>query len=303
MMSETITKARSITYTSSKQTFYTANLMVSRKLVDDYFRAYAYFRWIDDFIDVKAQTRAESINFVTRQRDLIDLLYRNVQPKDMTIEEEILSELIMNDKEENSKLNSYIKNMFAIIDFDAHRKGRLISQKELSWYTDCLAISVTDGLEYFLGNGYPFPSSKSHYYAAKGAHITHLLRDMAQDVSDGFINIPREYLEEHNITPVDIDSIPYRNWVRERVELAQNYFHQGKHYIDELAVLKCKFVGYWYCARFDGVLNAIKRDDYILRSHYNERRKPASLLNMALISITLSVQHINYWIQSNLKII
>ena len=42
----TASLARSITRAGSIQTYFTARLMVDRDLVDDFFRAYAYFRWI-----------------------------------------------------------------------------------------------------------------------------------------------------------------------------------------------------------------------------------------------------------------
>ena len=109
------------------------------------------------------------------------------------------------------------------------------------------------------------------FLAGIGAHIAHLLRDMSQDTADGFINIPREYLEAHGIGPEDMQSPPYRAWVRGRVELARQYLCEGKRYLDRLDVLRCKIVGYWYCARFEGVLDAIEHDGYVLRPAYNER--------------------------------
>ena len=36
--------AQSITRAGSKQTYYTARLLVDRELVSDFYRAYAYFR-------------------------------------------------------------------------------------------------------------------------------------------------------------------------------------------------------------------------------------------------------------------
>jgi phytoene/squalene synthetase len=200
--------ARSITWAGSKQTYYTARLMVDRDLVDDFFRAYAYFRWADDIIDaptsadaaasvdaatsndVKSKSHNERISFVSRQRKLINRLYMNERPDDLTPEEEMLADLISHDRGENSGLQSFIRNMFAIIEFDAYRKGRLISQDELTWYSDCLGKSVVDGIQYFVGNGHPYPASDDRYLASIAAHIAHLLRDTPLDTADGFINIP-----------------------------------------------------------------------------------------------------------------
>jgi len=292
MSDNSATLARSITWAGSKQTYYTARLMVDRDLVDDFYRAYAYFRWVDDFIDIYSQSDDERISFISQQRELIDRLYRHDRPDDLTSEEEIVADLISHDREENGGLQSFIRYMFAIIEFDAHRKGRPISQAELAWYSDCLGKSVVDGIQYFVGNGFPYPASEDRYLAGIGAHIAHLLRDTALDTADGFINIPREYLEAHGIGPDDMESPAFRAWVRGRLELARQYLCEGKRYLDGLDVLRCKIAGYWYCARFEGILDTIERDGYLLRPAYNERRKPSTQLKMAWLGISLTLQHI-----------
>ena len=302
--------AKSITLMGSKQTYFIARMMVDKDLTNDFFRAYAYFRWADDIIDAptsldapaesevktsidgSAQTRSQQIAFINRQKVLIESLYRNERPEDMQPEEEILADLIKNDRGEDSGLQSFIRNMFAIIEFDALRSGSVISKEQLTWYTNCLAISVTDGLQYFIGNGQAYPDSDGRYLAAKGAHIAHLLRDTAQDTSDGFINVPREYLDANGIKLEDVDSLPYRAWVQSRTKMARDYFREGKHYLDHLEVLRCKIVGYWYCARFEGVLGTIERDDYILRTEYNERRRLSVWLKLAWLSVSITLRHI-----------
>ena len=55
MSNVTATLARSITWASSKQSYIIARLLVDKDLVNDCLRAYAYFRWADDVIDVSAQ--------------------------------------------------------------------------------------------------------------------------------------------------------------------------------------------------------------------------------------------------------
>jgi len=223
---------------------------------------------------------------------LIDRLYRNERPDDLTPEEEMAADLIRHDREGNGRLQSFIRNFLAILEFDAYRKGRLISQQELTWYSNCLGKSVTDGIQYFIGNGHPYPTTEDHYLAATAAHITHMLRDMVLDAADGYINIPREYLEAHGISPENVDSPSFRAWVRGRVEKARQYFREGKRYLDELDVLRCKIAGYWYCARFEGVLDTIERDGYILRAVYNKRRKLSTWLKMAWLGVSVTLRHI-----------
>lgn len=291
MNNNTAKLARSITWESSKQTFFTGWLVIDRDLIDDFFRAYAYFRWLDDVIDVTSTSDEQRISFMKQQTELIDRLYAGERPGDLGTEEQMLADLIANDRGENSGLQSFIRNMLAIIDFDAYRKGRSVSREELIWYSDSLSKSVTDGMQYFISNGYPYPGGSNRYSAAYGAHITHLLRDTVPDTAEGFINIPAEYMEAHNIGPNDIDSPPYQAWVKERVAEARRCFHEGKRYLDELDVLRCKIAGYWYSIRFEAVLDTVEGDNYILRAEYVERSKISTWIRIAWSGIVMTFRH------------
>ena len=55
MSDATAALARAITRAGSKQTYYTARLMVDKALVDDFLKAYAYFRWVDDYRKIIAR--------------------------------------------------------------------------------------------------------------------------------------------------------------------------------------------------------------------------------------------------------
>jgi phytoene/squalene synthetase len=267
-------------------------------LVNDCCRAYGYFRWVDDVVDAvpeedqAARFREEAISFVKRQRELIDRLYRGERPDDLMPEERIIADLIGHDRGADSGLQSFIRNFLAIIEFDAHRRGRFVSQRELAWYSDRLGKAVTDAIQYFIRNGHPYPTADNHYLAATAAHVTHMLRDMVEDAAEGYFNIPREYLEEHGINPQDVDSPPFRAWVRERVQQARQYFAEGKHYIDGLDVLRCKIAAHWYCARFEGLLDTIEHDGYVLRAEYNRRRTLSTWLRMGLLATSVTLQHL-----------
>jgi hypothetical protein len=96
----------------------------------------------------------------------------------------------------------------------------------------------------------------------------------------------------HAIGPGDVDSEPYREWVRERVVEARQYLYEGKRYLDELDVLRCKIAGYWYCARFETVLDTIEHDGYRIRSDYEERRKLSTWLKIIWLGIVITLRHI-----------
>ncbi len=49
--------AADITRAASKQTYYTIRFLVDRSLVEDAYRAYAYFRWVDDCLDQEKRPR------------------------------------------------------------------------------------------------------------------------------------------------------------------------------------------------------------------------------------------------------
>lgn len=292
MSDSTAALARSITWAGSKQTYFTGRLMIDRDLVDDFFRAYAYFRWVDDIIDVSTRSVEDRHTFIKQQKELIDRLYKNERPDSLAQEEGLIADLISNDRGENSGLQSFIRNMFAIIEFDAFRMGKPVSYENLIWYSKSLAKSVTDGIQYFISNGYSYPDGDDRYSAAYGAHIAHLLRDTLPDTAGGFFNISAEFLAENDIEPYDVDSVPYRAWVKQRVKDARHYFQEGKSYLDKLEVLRCKIVGHWYTARFEAVLDTIERDDYWLRSDYGERRKLSTWLKISWLAAVVTFHHL-----------
>jgi phytoene/squalene synthetase len=287
--------ARSITWNNSKQSYYTTRFLVDRKLQNDCFRAYAYFRWVDDVIDISAESQEERIAFIKRQKGLINLLYKNQRPQDLTPEEEMIADLITHDKGKNSGLQSFIRNFLAVIEFDAYRRGSLINEAELNWYSSSLGKSVTDAIQYFIKNGHPYPDGKNRYLAATAAHITHMLRDMIHDLEEGYVNIPDEFLELYQIRPSEIKNPHFRIWVRERVILAREYFQQGKCYLDGLEVLRCKLAGYWYCARFESVLDIIEQDGYYINQSRLDQRRISHWLNLISLSLSVTLRHFQHF--------
>lgn len=286
------TLAEQITRTSSIQTYLTIKLLADKSLVQDCFCAYAYLRWIDDQVDVHYQIRKHCLDFIERQKRIINESYLNMPLSDLLPEENMVVELIATNRDKNSKLGSFILNIFKLIEFDAYRKHTQITQEELDWYTGTLSIGVTDGIEYFINHECAYPDNSSQYCACKGAHIVHMLRDYRQDIEAGFINIPKEYLCQHQLEPNDIDAPAFRNWVKQQVLLAKNSFDEGKTYIKRLPVVRGKIAALWYCARFEGLLDTIQRDGYMLRSHYTKHSHLLNSIRMLGIAGQVVVLHL-----------
>jgi len=280
------TPASPITKAASKQTYYTIRFLVDRERVDDAYRAYGYFRWVDDTLDAEVATGSERSAFIERQKSLLEKCIRGEMSPDANIQENMLVELVQSDRGKNSGLRDYLRNMMMVMDFDVRRRGRLISQVELNEYTRWLAIAVTEAMHYFIGHGAFAPRDETRYLAVSAAHITHMLRDTYDDLRAGYYNVPREVLEANQIGPQDVQSEAYRAWVKSRVRLAREYFAVGRAYLWRVQNPRCRLAGFAYIARFEWLLDTIEREGFILRPQYNERKRIGTGLRMSWLALS-----------------
>ena len=275
------TTASSITKAASTQTYYTIRFLVDRERVQNAYRAYGYFRWVDDTLDATFIAASERIAFLERQKSLLEQCYQGKVAGDICAQEKMLVDLIRYNHERNNGLQLYLYNMMEVMDFDAKRRGRLISQVELDEYTRWLATAVMECIHYFIGHDDFAPHDDTRYLAVAGAHITHMLRDTFDDTQLGYYNIPREVLETNHIGLQDLHSNAYRDWVSSRVQLAREYFKAGKDYFARVQNPRCRLACCAYVARFEWLLNTIEQEGYRLRPQYNERKGPRTALWMS----------------------
>jgi len=278
--------AAAITKASSKQTYYTIKWFVDRELVNDAYLAYGYFRWVDDLLDTHGCTQSEKIAFIERQKHLLELSYCRMALPDISLEEQMLVDLVHNDMADHPGLYSYLVNMMSILEFDARRRNRLITQDELTSYSQGLAAAVTNAIHYFIGNADQAPPNDARYPAVFAAHITHMLRDTLDDIEMGYFNIPRDYLVQNQISPKDLNSPAYHSWICSRVELADEYFREGRQYLAQDKNFRRRLVGYAYSARFEWMLHTIQRENYCLRSEYRDRKGMKASLWMVWNTLT-----------------
>jgi len=283
------TPASAITRAASKQTYYTIRFLVDRARVDDAYRAYAYFRWVDDILDADSGSESERQAFLERQKSLLGKCYQGETPRDVNIQEKMLVELVQRDREKKSGLGIYLRNMMLVMDFDARRRGRLISQAELNEYTHWLAVAVTENLHHFIGHGQFAPLDETRYLAVSAAHITHMLRDTYDDMRAGYYNIPREVLEAHHIGPQDVHSTAYRLWVQSRIQLAREYFKAGRAYFRRVQNPRCRLACFAYIARFDWLLDTFEAEGCFLRPQYEERKHLGTGLRMSWLALSSAI--------------
>jgi phytoene/squalene synthetase len=285
--------AASITRAASKQSYYTILFLVDRDRVDDAFRTYAYFRWVDDLLDAVSGTgalpneaeKSERRSFLKRQQSLLERCYRNETPQDVNVQEKMLVDLIRHDREKDSGLGIYLRNMMLVMDFDVQRRGRLISQAELDDYTRWLAIAVTEAIHYFIGHNEFAPRDETRYLAVTAAHIVHMLRDTYDDVQAGYYNVPREMLEANHIGPEDVRSAAYRAWVGSRVQQARELFASGESYFRRSRSARHRLTGFAYTARFELLLDTFEREGFILRPEYQDRKSIGNGMRMIWFSL------------------
>jgi hypothetical protein len=269
--------AKAITRAASAQTYYTIHWLADRDRAADAYRAYAYFRWVDDRVDESAGEPADKAAFLRRQAALLEAGYRAASygrpmPGDLRAQERLLAELIARDEEPDSGLQAYLRHMMAVMAFDCERRGRLISAAELDAYTDRLATAVMEGLLHFIGHGCRAPAGEARYLAVRGAHIIHMLRDTVEDTAAGYYNVPAEYLAAHGLSVNDRERPAYRAWVAGRVAEARDCFHRGRAFIAQVENPRGRLAGRAYIARFEWMANLIERDGYRLRAAYPERK-------------------------------
>jgi phytoene/squalene synthetase len=278
-----------ITREASRQTYYTIASLVDRPLVADAYRAYAYFRWVDDVVDQGQLAPGERLAFLTRQQEIMTRCGQGQRPDWLFAEERLVADLVRAHPVDNEGLNVYLNQMMAVMVFDAERQYRLISQAELAEYTRMLATAVTEALHYFIGHHGSSPQDETRYLAVTGAHITHMLRDAVEDTAVGYFNIPNEFLETHGITPTDVNHNAYRLWVQERAQLARRCLAAGRTYLARVENRRCRLAGYAYIGRFELVLDLIEKDAYRLRPAYPQRKSKRAALKIGLAAFRQTI--------------
>ena len=288
--------ASAITKAASKQTFYTIRFLVDRPRRDDAYRAYAYFRWVDDVLDAEASRssavddtqRLERQRFLDRQRSLLDACLGGHPPRDVSANEAMLVDLLRDADLEDGALEAYLRYMMLVMDFDVRRRGRLVSEAELNEYTRWLAVAVTEAMHHFIGNEAGAPRDETRYRAVAGAHVLHMLRDTCPDLRAGYYNVPREWLERFSIGPGDLNCEAYRSWVAARVGLARADLETGRAYYERVRSLRHRLAGLAYIARFEWLIEQLERDEFRLRPRYDDVRSLSTGLRMTWLTICRS---------------
>ena len=83
-----------ITKAGSKQTYYIIRLLMDKDRKLDAFRAYAYFRWVDDQLDTNSGSSQEKKAILSRECTLLEACYNRESPAVLYPEEQLLVDLV-----------------------------------------------------------------------------------------------------------------------------------------------------------------------------------------------------------------
>jgi phytoene/squalene synthetase len=265
--------AAAITRRASHQSYLTIRWLADPTYRVDAFALYAYFRWLDDRVDEDLPDEAARIAFVARQRELLAAAAHGDGLGPLAPQEAFLVHLVgpaRGQWEARAGAVRSVAGMLDVMDFDARRRGRAVTQEQLDAYTDDLAVAVTEALHHCIGHGEGCPPREVRYVAVAGAHVAHMLRDLVEDLEAGYVNVPAGLLPDPP-TLADVHAPAMREWVADRVALARSRFDVGRRALAQVENARCRLAGHAYVARFEWVLDAIERDGFRLRPGYPER--------------------------------
>jgi phytoene/squalene synthetase len=265
------------------QSYLTIRWLADRAYRADAFALYAWFRWLDDTVDERLTGEPERLAFVDRQRRILTDAAGGGVPADVSPEEALLVRLARPRRAGPSGpatsapgaaaggILLSLTSMLDVMEFDARRRGRRVTQGALDAYTHDLAVAVTEALHHCIGHGGRCPDDASRYVAVTGAHVAHMLRDLAEDVAAGYLNVPVDVVADAPGSLDDLHTPELRAWVQDRVAVARSCFATGRTYLAQVENPRCRLAGHAYVARFEWVLDAIERDGYRVRPGYPER--------------------------------
>lgn len=200
---------------------------------DTYTLCYAYFRWFDDIVDSLKLRPEESRFVIERQKRFLTQLYSQDFPEELSTEELFLAHLAKFDKTHGKNIRRDLKTLIGCLEFDADRRGRIISSKELERYVDDNVISYVNISAAILN----IKSSLKEGLIdiSRAGFVMDYIFDLREDMALGYINIPAEDIEKYRIELDDVknhvlehakfpmefkrlDSDALRAWVWDKME-------------------------------------------------------------------------------------
>lgn len=263
--------AKAITKKSNLTTYWLVNVFGDRSAKDYSFLIYAYFRWVDDFIDSPDRSYEEKMRFIQRQNQLLTDLYagNGNEPASLRLEEKFALHFAYFDSQINNSLKEDILRFFAVLERDVLRGGAPKTILEAYRLMRLESIAYMNLVRYFITGQRCEAEDPEEYYAGIGCKIVHLLRDFAEDLDQGRANISEEEKELYGVDLGRINDSNFREWVKAKARLADECLRKGVNALHRSESFKYKLASLLYCARYQEILGKIKSNNYCLASRYD----------------------------------
>ena len=177
---------------------------------------YAYFRWFDDIVDSLRLHPEESRFIINRQKIFLSELYSEEPPEELSTEELFLAHLVRFDRTQEKNLRQDLETLIGSMEFDAKRRGKVISSQELEQYINDNVIPYVNITSSILN--VKFYPKQDLIEIARAGFVVNYLYDLREDLSLGYINIPLEEIEQYEIYLENPDSREVQSWIRDKME-------------------------------------------------------------------------------------
>lgn len=288
--------AEKVTHENRPETLFLLRRLWNREEVSIFSLIYAYFRWLDDYVDLSHRNQEDKILFVDQQWDLWKKLYCNnlTIESSSTIYSSILRWVVAYDREHNCVLQKHINRFFNAIMYDANRQYKLESEDALLRYSFDLGGAYTTILIILsTPNNKRENSHKLAEYAGFASHQIHILRDFFSDIKLGFFNISKQDIDSYGLSLNQNCSNEIRPWVYKVVERAQSAFDTGIAAINRIHSVKCRFLLLSSLSPYLGLMESIKKDNYYLKNNY--KTSTFDKFRYLAWALLTTITPINYW--------
>lgn len=223
---------------------------------------YGYFRKVDDFIDDEQRSEAECREFLEHQKRIIRRLYTKGAVKSA----HAIAPVIAYDLSRGCRLKATIFSLFETFLFDAGRRSKLVTSKELKDYSLNLGKAYARMLLHFIQAR--ASDGEAAAFLAHACHQVHILRDFFLDQRLGYVNISKEEIRQYKIRLDSINDTNFQRWLRDRINATEGLFERSKTLLDQDRSLRVKLIGHLYSCRYELLLQQIKAAGFWLEEHY-----------------------------------
>lgn len=267
--------AEKVTQENRPETLFFLRYLWNREEVSIFTLIYAYFRWLDDYVDLSPIHRKDKIRFVDQQWAFWRKQYRYKYNTEVSssIYSSILRWIVIYDLERHCVLHKQINRLFNAIMYDAKRQYNLEPEDALIRYSFDIGGAYTTILRILSKadaiSGYEAKSTENAGFAS---HQIHILRDFWSDIKLGFFNISKQDVDSYRFSLDQTCDSEIRPWVCKVVDRAQNAFDTGISAINSIHSLKCKFLLLFSLSPYLSIMESIIKNNYDLRCRYSLSR-------------------------------